>query len=288
MATFISFPEFIAQEVIANLFAKSVLINLVSKDWSPLFQSQGEKVTILTADAVEIEEGSAAFASNDSAPGSVIVTLDQFKRTKPIKLSDKVQSMSAVDLSRIYAEPIAEGLVGTIEGALMTAAMTLTNTVGTAATAPTGFAPLGSNLKQKFDELLIPEGGRNVVLGPAASNAFLQTFALATVAGNTGEAQQTTGGMGYKFGMNYFDSTRASAAGVAGVAFHRAAVALVTRPLVIPPQAVPGTISVVNYKGIGLRISSWYEPKDTASYLKADLLFGTKKLNERGFVILGE
>jgi hypothetical protein len=60
-----------------------------------------------------------------------------------------------------------------------------------------------------------------------------------------------------------------------------------TRPLVVPAQAVPGTISVVQYKGIGIRVTSWYEPKDTASYLKADILYGVKKLTERGFKILG-
>ena len=293
-ASFISFPEFIAQEVIANLYAKSVLINLVSKDWSDLFASKGEKVTILTPDAATIEEGDATFASADANPGNVAVLLDKFKRTKPIKVSDKIASMSAVDISAIYAVPIAEALVGQIESDLMTEAMTLTNTVGVDNTAPTGFAPLGSNIKQEFDTLLIPEGGRNVVLGPTAENAFHQTFALATVGGDTGVAQQTTGGLGYKFGLNYFGSTRAtrthssSVVGVAGVAFAQNAISLVTRPLVVPAQAVPGTISVVQYKGIGLRVTSWYEPKDTASYLKADVLYGVKKLTERGFLILGD
>jgi hypothetical protein len=42
----------------------------------------------------------------------------------------------------------------------------------------------------------------------------------------------------------------------------------------------------VEYKGIGLRVVAWYEPKDSASYLKADLLYGIKKLNERGVIIL--
>lgn len=294
MASFISFPEFVAQEVIANLYAKSVLINLVSKDWSDLMAVKGEKVTILTPDVATIEAGDAAFASEDANPGNVTVELDQFIRTKPKKISDKIASMSAVDISAIYAEPIAEALLGAVETAIMTAAMTMTNTIGTDGTDPTGFAPLGSNVKQKFDTLLIPDGGRNVVLGPTAENNFHQTFALATVGGDTGVAQQTTGGLGYKFGLNYYGSTRAyrahvggSVVGVAGVAFNKNAVTLVTRPLVVPAQAVPGTISVVNYKGIGLRITSWYEPKDTASYLKADLLYGTKKLTERGFLILG-
>ena len=70
------------------------------------------------------------------------------------------------------------------------------------------------------------------------------------------------------------------------MAFHKSSLALVTRPLVVPAQAVPGTVAVISYKGIGLRVTSWYEPKDTASYLKADLLYGVRKLNERGLVIL--
>jgi hypothetical protein len=285
MATFISFPEFIAKEIIARLYEKSVLINLVAKDWSGLFASQGEAVTILTPEAAVIEDGSAAFASADATPTGVKVTLDQWKRTKATKISDKIASMSAIQLSDIYAEPIAEALVGQVETDLMTAALTFVGTVGTEGTPPVGFAPLSSNIKEALDAMFIPDGGRYVVLGSAAENAFHQVFGVFNNSGNTGVDQQTTGFMANKLGMNYFGSTRIPV-GTGGVAFHKSALALVTRPLVVPAQAVPGTVSVVNYKGVGLRVTSWYEPKDSASYLKADLLYGVKKLNERGLVIL--
>ena len=174
MATFVTFPEFIAREVIARLYEKSVLVNLVAKDWANVLASVGESVTILTPEAAVVEDGSAAFDSADATPTGVKVTLDQWKRTKPVKIGDKIASMSAIDLANIYAEPIAEALVGQVESDLMTAALTFTNTCGVEATPPTGFAPLSSNIKQALDAMFIPDGGRNVVLGPAAENAFHQ------------------------------------------------------------------------------------------------------------------
>ena len=285
MPSFVTFPQFIANEVLARLYEKSVLINLVTKDFQPYVASKGESVTIITPEASTVEDGNAAFGSADAAPESVVVTLDQWIRTKPKKIGDKIDSMSQIQLADIYAEPIAEALVGKVESDLVSCCLTLAGTCGLEGTPPTTFKALASDVKQKFDEAFIPDGSRYVVLGPTAENAFHQTFGMYNIAGTTGESQQTTGFMANKLGMNYFGSTRIAAAN-AGVAFHKSALALVSRPLKVPAQAQPGTVAVVSYKGIGLRVVSWYEPKDSASYLKADLLYGVKKLNERGFVIL--
>ncbi len=285
MATNVLFPEFIANEALARLYAKSVLIGLVSRDWSPVLATKGESVTILTAEASEVEAGDAPFASDDAAPESSVVTLDQFIRTKPKKISDKVDSMSAIQLADIYAEPIAEALLGHVENALITTALTFAGTCGTEGVAPAGFGPLASDLKQKFDAMLVGEGNRYVVMGGPMENAFHQVFAITSNSGATGEAQQATGLLANKLGMNYFGSPRIPA-NQAGVAFHKSSIALVTRPLKVPAQAQPGTIHVAQYGGLGIRVRAWYDQKDVASYLTADLLYGVKKLNERGFVIL--
>jgi hypothetical protein len=293
-ASFISSPEFIANEVLARLYAKSVLINLVARDWSPVLATKGESVTILTPEASTIEAGGSAFASEDADPDSAVLTLDQWIQTKPKKISDKVDSMSQIQLADIYAEPIAQAIVGDVETALFTAAFTLTPTVGTDNTDPTGFAPLSSNLKEKFETLLVPDGDRNVVMGPTMENEFHQVFGVFNMSGNVGETQQTTGALMNKLGMNFFGSPRCHVAhtsevvGIAGVAFHKSAIALATRPLKVPAQAVPGTVAIANFQGIGIRVTSWYSPENSASYLKADLLYGVKKLRDAGCLILGK
>jgi hypothetical protein len=282
MATNILFADLIANEAAALLYEKSNLIQLVSRNWSDMVAQKGESVSVISANAATVEDGDATFDPDAAAPTNVVVVLDTWKRTIPIKLGDKIDSLSSVDLTQIYAEPIAEALLGTVEGAIMTTAMTLTANVGE--TAPATFAPLTSDLKQAFDEAFIPDTGRYVVLGPTAENAFHQVFGLYNNSGSTGETQQLTGVMANKLGMSYFGSTRVPEE-ASGVAFHKSAIALVSRPLKVPANAQPGTVVVANYKGLGLRVRSWYSHEDVCTYLSADVLFGTKKMNERGFTI---
>jgi hypothetical protein len=96
MASFVTFPQFIANEVLARPYAKSVLVNLVAEDWSLTRASKREAVTVITPEAAEIESGSDALASSDSVSESVAVTLDLWIRTKAKKIGDKVDSMSQI------------------------------------------------------------------------------------------------------------------------------------------------------------------------------------------------
>jgi hypothetical protein len=71
------------------------------------------------------------------------------------------------------------------------------------------------------------------------------------------------------------------------LAFHDKAFCLISRPMVAP--TAPGAnVSVVNFGGIGLRTSVWYEPKDIRTYVRIDGLFGVKTLDARkAFRVLG-
>ncbi|MRR13785.1 hypothetical protein EG835_15355, partial [bacterium] len=65
---------------------------------------------------------------------------------------------------------------------------------------------------------------------------------------------------------------------VRNIAFNPGAFALVSRPLA-EPKAPGANVAVIQYDGIGIRSSIWYEAKDKKTYVDLDLLFGVKTLD---------
>jgi hypothetical protein len=207
--------------------------------------------------------------------------------TTPKAITDKVLSMSYVDLVSLYMEPMAQGLVKYIESALVAEAATLKGTSPVSAgnvvtgipTTVEGFA----GLKKEFDVQLVPDGNRNAVLCPDAEVKYQGLYGVFTTAGQAGVDTQVSGLLGVKHGINFYGSTLVDAVdtNLAGACFHRNAIALVSRPPAAVPFAPPGTQAIVNFKGLGLRVSFVYDGKAKTTYVDADILFGTKVLDDR-------
>lgn len=282
----VPYLTFIAREAIYQLTQRIIGVNLVNRNYENLVATKGSTVDILTPESVTVQPAGGAFASADVNPGVTQLTLSNWEETVPLKISSKVQSMSELDLSQIYSEPISNGLATKVEKDLFLIFDTFTGTVGTVETAPTGIGPLGTDLKGKFDSMLVvPDADRNIILGTAAEGAYHQTFGLYNTAGDSGASEQATGLMGQKFGMNYYGSPNVNAA-IAGYGFHKNAVAMASRPVQPSQVALQGTQVAVDYKGIGLTVEMWHDFKDSCDYLRAQILYGFVKVNENGFKIL--
>jgi hypothetical protein len=73
-----------------------------------------------------------------------------------------------------------------------------------------------------------------------------------------------------------------------GLAFHRNAIALVTRPLAAPAPGSGAKSYVANYKGLSIRITITYDGQYQGHRVTADLLAGVKVLDTNlGCVVLG-
>lgn len=71
-------------------------------------------------------------------------------------------------------------------------------------------------------------------------------------------------------------------------AFNREAIALVTRPLKAPDSGTGARSAVVNYNGLGLRVTITYDGRAQGHLVTVDLLAGIKTLNaDLGCVLLG-
>ena len=163
-----------------------------------------------------------------------------------------------------------------------TAIFAATNFVAAAgvnATPPTGLGPLVTDIWAKFETLQLPLSGRNVILNPTAAGEYFKAFP--SVTGVAGHNQMMTGSLGYSLAMQYMTSPLVTA-GNAGVGFSKSAIALALRA---PKITDPANQAVAVAPGMGIRVTKWTDHKDAAMYLKADIIFGIKKLNERGFII---
>jgi hypothetical protein len=77
-------------------------------------------------------------------------------------------------------------------------------------------------------------------------------------------------------------------AGNYGFAFHRNAIAFVSRPLAAPKKGVGALSAVANYDGIGVRVVITYDGDKQGHLVTVDLLCGVKTLNTNlGAVLLG-
>lgn len=77
-------------------------------------------------------------------------------------------------------------------------------------------------------------------------------------------------------------------AGEYGFAFHRNALALVTRPLATPRRGTGALSSVASYNGLGLRVTITYDGKAQGHRVTLDMLAGVKVLDQAlGCPVLG-
>jgi len=64
-----------------------------------------------------------------------------------------------------------------------------------------------------------------------------------------------------------------------GLALHRDAIALVTRPLATPMQGTGAQSAVINFNGLSIRVTITYEGRNQGHLVTVDLLCGVKTLN---------
>jgi hypothetical protein len=282
MSSNVLYPEFWANEILMQLYTKSAMIPLVHKDFSAVVATKGEIVHVVRPEVstvIPVDTNPANFTSVAANPEGVNVTLGNWVKTMPKSITDKVMSMSYVDLVNLYMEPMAQGLIKYIEQDLIAVAAGFpTHITGVPTTVET-FA----GLKRQFDVQLNPESGRNAVLCPDAEVKYQGLYGQFNQSGQAGVDTQTTGQLGTKHGISFYGSTLVDTAdaNLAAACFHKSAIALVSRPPVAIPFAPAGSQAIVNFKGLGLRVSFTYDGKAKTTYVDADILYGTAKLDDR-------
>jgi hypothetical protein len=124
-----------------------------------------------------------------------------------------------------------------------------------------------------------PLTDRNLVVGSDMEADLLKTdlFVSAEKVGDDGTALREAS-LGRKLGLDCYVDQNADTAGIDGVAFHKNAFALVTRPLAAPSGA--GKAAIVDYDGFGLRVVYDYDINKKTDVVSIDMLCGVATLNK--------
>ena len=293
MANTLITPSVIARAGLATLVNNLVFANLVWRDFDSDFVGKvGDTITIrkpATFVAQDFVRASGITIQN-ATEGSVAVTLDKFKDVSfavtseelTLKIDDFQNRLLAPAMQAIVEAvdaDIAETLVDAAEGAGGGGTVTMTSAA--------------SDVLAKSREVLtrnkLPLTDRYAVLSPEATTKALGdiNFINAEKSGTTDALRNAS--LGRVFGqetyetqvLGYGPGDRGQAD---GVAFHRDAVTLVTRPLEVPMGVAPSQYAVESFGGITMRVVQSYDIKYKQDVVSVDILYGVKATRPEGAV----
>jgi hypothetical protein len=288
MANTLLTPSKIARRALANLYANSVMLPLVVRDYDDEFTgNQGDTVTIrkpatLTANTYSQAVG---ISIQNATETSTTVKLDKIADVS-IALTSTDYALNLDSFDEQFVAPAMEAIAGKIDAAILAEVANISQSVNVTAynvsTAPhPTFALIdaGRTLDQKF----VPESDRAAVLDAWIAASFNKDALTheADKVGDDGTALRRAS-IGTIHGFDTVKSTRITSA--QGVAFHKSAFAFVSRPMPKPRGAASSEI--VNFRGLSVRVVADYNITYKQDVISFDILYGTKTLDANRAVIL--
>lgn len=291
MANTIITPTVIARRALATLYNSTVFAALVHRDYDADFGGkQGDTITVrtpatFTAQAFnrssgitlqDVTEGSTSLALDTLLDVSFPVTAEELT----LKIDDFAGRLVDPAMEAIVQKvdaTIAEKLIDTAEGG--GGGGTVTWSSSTASTVFTG--ELGA--LAKLGRAKAPNANRSAVFSPEAAGVCLKDtlFVEADKSGSTDALRE--GSLGRVFGFDTYQAQvlgygSGDVAAADGVAFHKDAVAFVSRTLDKPVGVADSQVAVANYKGLGLRVVRDYDITKKQDVVSVDFLCGVAAL----------
>lgn len=293
--TFIT-PTVVARRALATLYNSTVFLPLVWRDYNEEFQAKvGDAVTIRKPATFTAAEFSSTISVQNATESSTTVTLDKYpdvsfqvtSREATLEVeefSSRLIQPAAEALAQYVDADIAESLVDAAEGG--SGGGTSTWSSSTPSTVFTG--ELGA--RAKLGRAKLPTSDRHAVFSPEGAGKCLQEalFVQANTSGSTDALRQ--GSIGRVFGFDTYESQQLGDSGnddssvADGVAFHRQAVAVVTRPLEQPRGTANSAVE--SYKGLTIRVVTDYDINTKADITSLDFLYGIDALRPEAAIQL--
>lgn len=290
-------PDVIARAALATLYENTVAAQLVHRDYSTEFVAKvGDTITIRKPAVFEAEEFNPSTGINiqDATEGSVPVVLNHHADVS-FEVTSKQMALEIEDFAEQLLNPAMEAISQKIDRDVLAFRNDLTQEVGQATgseyTKPESLIDAGVLL----DIANVPLTERRAIVGPRTKGHWLKNDILkrADQSGSTAGLRQANFG-GDLFGFTgYMSQNIGQPAAVPGpgdpttevnVAFHRTAVALVTRQLELPRGAA--NASIQGYKGFGIRVVIDYDQKFKKDVVSLDVLYGVKTLDANRAVLI--
>lgn len=287
MANTIITPEVIAREALMVLRNNAVMANLVHRDYSDDFAGAvGDTITIRKPATFVANEYNGSIEVQDANETGVPVTMDKHLDVS-FGVTAKQMALDIKDFSAQLLVPAMQAFADKIDKYLIGLESGATNRVAHASGDITSKDLVAA--RKFLTENAAPLADRRFVVGATAEADLLNSelFVSADKVGDDGTALREAS-LGRKYGMDcYVDQNIAKTGNYTpSIAFHKNALALVTRSLPLPQGAAKAAI--VNYDGFGLRVVYGYDMDKKTDTVSIDMLCGVKLLDDKLIAVVAD
>ena len=286
MANTILTPEIIAREALMVLRNNAVMANLVHRDYSNEFVGGvGDTITIRKPATFVANEYNGSIEVQDAQETSVAVKMDKHLDVS-FAVSAKELTLDIADFSKQFLVPAMQAFADKVDKYLIALEKEATSRVPHADGA---IAPADMIAARKFlTENAAPMADRRFVVGATAEADLLsnELFVSAEKVGDTAALKEAS--LGRKFGMDIYVDQNIAKDGnyTPSIAFHKNAMALVTRPLALPQGAAKSAI--MNYDGFALRVVYGYDMNTKTDTISIDMLCGVELLDDKLIAVVAD
>lgn len=280
--TFITM-DMIAREALMILRKNAVMASLVHRDYSNDFVAGvGDTITIRKPATFTVKDfvEETGITVQDATENKQTVKMDKFYDVS-FAVTSKDLTMNISDFSAQLLVPAMMAFRDKIDAELIKIAEGATHKVTHAEglIAPADII----SVRKLLNDGATPLSMRSLVVGTQAEADLLSSelFVSADKVGDTEGLKEAS--LGRKFG---FDTYVDQNVGKKSLAFHKNALALVTRPLALPQGNKESAI--VNYDGFGLRVVKDYDINKKKDIISIDMVCGVSLLDDRMIAVIDD
>jgi hypothetical protein len=279
-------PDIIAREALMVLRNNAVMAKLVHRDYSADFNGAvGDTITIRKPATFVANDYNGSIDVQDATETSISIVMDKHLDVS-FAVTSKQMTMDIEDFSAQLLVPAMQAFNDKIDKMLIALESEATSRH---AHTDGAIAPADLIAARKFlTENAAPMADRRFVIGANAEADLLgnDLFVSAEKVGDTAALKEAS--LGRKFGMDIYVDQNVAKNGnyTPSIAFHKNAMALVTRPLALPQGAAKAAI--VNYDGFGLRVVYGYDMDKKTDTISIDMLCGVKLLDDKLIAVVAD
>lgn len=274
-----SIPVMFASEALGILFAESVLVNVVNRDYDAQVREQGQSVAIPFLGSVTANDKAANTAITLNAPTDtkVTVTLNKHKEVSFL-IEDFGRIFTSYDAVQAYAQQGARALATKIETDLSALYSGLSQTINaTAGLTEAHFR----EARRLLNAAKAPVSGRWAILHEDAESEALaieklinKDYASSDVipSGSLGSA------FGFQIAMSQNVATSSSQC--KNLFIQRNAFVLVSRPLPTDGNGAGVRQVVMQENGVSIRVTMSYDHDNLGMKVTLDTLYGVAELRD--------
>lgn len=275
--------DMIAKEALMILRNNAVMAGLVHRDYSKDYVAGvGDTITIRKPATFTVKDfvEDTGITVQDATESKQTVKMDKFYDVS-FAVTSKDLTMNISDFSAQLLVPAMMAFRDKIDAEIIKVAETATHTVTHAdgLIAPEDVI----EVRKLLNDGATPLSMRSLVVGTQAEADLLKSelFVSAEKTGSTEGLKEAS--LGRKFGFDtYVDQNVKKKS----LAFHKNAIAFVTRPLALPQGNKESAI--IDYDGFGLRVVKDYDINKKKDIISIDMVCGVALLNDDMIAVIND